>query len=110
MSVYNRDMRICISSDYNYILNNGVKYNSKSFILFCLKKKCGPTRLGIIASKKVGGAVLRNYLKKVFRDIYRNEYNNFRNSLDMVIILKKNAQNFSYSQLKSEFICISNRL
>jgi len=110
MSVYSREMRVCNSSDYRYILNNGKKYSSKSFILFCQKKKQGPTRLGIIASKKVGGAVLRNYLKRVFRNIYRNEYENIRESLDIVLILKKNAQYKSYIQLKSEFICISNRL
>lgn len=110
MSEYSREMRVCKSSDYRYILNNGRKYNSKSFILFSCKKKSGPTRLGIIVSKKVGGAVLRNYLKRVFRDIYRNEYDILCNHLDIVIILKKNAENFSFTQLKSEFVCISNRL
>ncbi len=110
MLEYTRDMRICKSSDYRYILNNGKKYNSKSFILFCCKKKSGPTRLGVIASKKVGGAVLRNYLKRVFRDIYRNEYYNLQISTDIVLILKKSAENVSYKLLRSEFLCICNRM
>ena len=102
-------MRLCKSSEYTNVLQNGRKYVSTSFILLHIKNS-GPTRLGLIVSRKVGGAVIRNYLKRVFREIFRIHYHELSDQLDYVIILRKNAVSKSYSQLKNEFIEINNKI
>ena len=110
MPEYNRSMRLCKSDDYSTVFKNGVKFNSASFVIICHKNEIGPTRLGIIVSRKVGRAVLRNYFKRIFRDIFRIEYDCIKSGLDIVLIVKKRATFKNYFQLKSEFVDICNRL
>lgn len=42
-----------------------------SFIIIRIDRTDGSTRIGITASRKVGGAVVRNRIKRLVRECYR---------------------------------------
>ncbi len=48
--------------------------------------EAGPSRLGIVASKKVGGAVVRNRAKRLVREVFRKRKGELGSSLDVVVI------------------------
>ena len=62
-------------------------------------------RLGITASKKIGGAVKRNLvkrrLKSIFKDVLKNNYKT--KYCDFIIIGKKNIDKLGYKDLALEF-------
>jgi ribonuclease P protein component len=62
----------------------------------------GRTRVGIVASKKVGKSVIRNRLKRLVREAFRRNRNLFPLSTDLVIILKKVKHTVDYHLLKDE--------
>ena len=99
-------MRLHNSTDYRNVFDTGKKYHSKSFVFFLSKKQFGPTRLGITVSRKVGGAIKRNRIKRVLREIFRLNYFQLSPNTDIVIIVKKTAVNHNYDQLKQEFMNI----
>lgn len=47
-----------------------------------------PTRLGIVASRKVGGAVARNRAKRLIREAFRKRWASLPEGLDLVIIVR----------------------
>lgn len=48
----------------------------------------GPCRLGIVASRKVGGAVERNRAKRLVRDAFRRQAHLFPDQIDLVLVVR----------------------
>jgi ribonuclease P protein component len=59
-------------------------------------------RLGITVSKRVGGAVQRNRMKRLLREIYRRNKEIFPHGYDFVLIARKQDRNTCYHTLLQE--------
>jgi ribonuclease P protein component len=70
----------------------------------------GRTRLGIVASKKLGKSVLRNRLKRLVREVFRRNRKLFPESSDLVIIPKRVRYGITYQSLREEFEELSRRM
>lgn len=62
----------------------------------------GATRLGITASRKVGGAVVRNRLKRLVREFFRRHYGDLQRSLDIVVIVRTPRKKLAYADVERE--------
>jgi ribonuclease P protein component len=70
----------------------------------------GPdSRLGIVASKKLGGAVVRNRAKRLIRQVFRTEANLPRPS-DLVVIPKQAALQVLIAELAIDYRTTLKRL
>ena len=60
---------------------------------------CSGSRLGITASRKVGGAVVRNRFKRRIRAWFRMRRSEFATDLDLVVIARRSGGSLSLDQL-----------
>jgi len=97
-------VRIVRSSDYQALYKTGYKIHSSHFVLFSRGNDLGHCRLGITASRKVGGAVVRNRVKRLFREIFRRSFNQIAGRFDIVINAKAGCGNVRYEDLRTEFL------
>jgi ribonuclease P protein component len=68
----------------------GERRHTEHFVL--LSRVCdGPTRLGITVSRKVGGAVVRNRVKRRVREIFRRAPDRLLPERDLIVIAKPGA-------------------
>jgi ribonuclease P protein component len=68
----------------------GEKRRTESFV--CLTERCARIpRLGITVSRKVGGAVVRNRLKRRIREIYRRNPDRACLEHDLIVIARVGA-------------------
>jgi len=65
-------------------------------------RKAVRSRLGVIVTKKVGNAVVRNMVKRWIREIFRTEKHIFNTPLELIIIPR--TSNLSYSEIKRDFL------
>lgn len=80
-------------------------------ILYSLANELAHPRLGITASRKVGGAVVRNRLKRRVREIYRRSPE--RPSLpprDLVVHLQPPAARAPVAELRRELLELLGKL
>lgn len=73
------------------------KIVNKYFIIFYVKNLLGYNKYCVSVSKKIGKANVRNLYKRRIKDILMK--NNFNNSSDYVIILRKEILNISYEKM-----------
>lgn len=57
--------------DFVRLYKRGQSLVSPILVTYCAKNRKGNTRVGVTATKKVGGAVQRNRAKRVIRAAYR---------------------------------------
>lgn len=61
-----------------------------------------PSRLGLVASRKVGGAVARNRAKRLVREAFRRFPELFPEHVDIVVILRAGAGSLGLEDVLSE--------
>ncbi len=64
----------------------------------------GTRRLGVIASRRVGNAVKRNYGKRLFREIFRLHQSALPPSCELVIVLRSGFEGRSFAELEARFV------
>lgn len=72
--------------------------------LFGMPNELGGTRIGITVTKKVGGAVLRNRIKRRFREIFRHHRQELLPSMDVVVNAHYGIEAAAYAELEREFV------
>lgn len=88
------------------IQGTGAKAQSRYFLLLCLPTAAsdGFTRLGVVASKRVGGAVERNRSKRLIREVFRLHYADFPHAADVVVVARPGANELTLAQAEAQ-IC-----
>ena len=79
------------NEEFQLIYNKGQKYFGHYFLLYIKKNDQNKKRFGVVVSKKTGNAVCRVRLKRLFREIFRNEEEKFITSYDYIFIAKRTA-------------------
>jgi len=72
------------------------------FVIININKNSNFKKYGLTVSKKIGNAVKRNYLKRIFRSIIRNNWKTIKNSVSFEIIPKKKILNHSFAEIEKD--------
>ena len=87
--------------DFQDIRRDGQRIDCGPFIVqFCTSRKLGPSRLGLITSRRVGKAVKRNYGRRIFRELFRKYSVNLPPGSDLVIVLRNSFDRYKYADLE----------
>lgn len=95
------------SKEFNLIYNKGTKIYTKYTIIFIYNKMC--SKFGVVASKKIGNAVKRNRIKRIFRQIIRNNPSFFSIKNNAYVIIankncKEDFENLNYFVLENDIL------
>ena len=71
--------------------------------------KIYPPRLGLSVSRKVGGAVQRNLLKRRIREIFRLNQVQLVQGVELVVIPRKEAAELTYQELEKRIFLLFER-
>ncbi len=88
----------------------GQKVNSERFVLFGRENNLDHHRLGMTVSRKVGGAVVRNRVKRLFREIFRKSSSDLPHHFDFIVNAKRACADAGYGDLRDEFIRAARRI
>ncbi len=97
--VFGREERLLQRSRFLYLSRRGRRLQNALFILCYDRSQAGCSRLGITVTKKVGGAVTRNRIKRVCREFFRHRKHIIKNAWDINLIAKRQAASLSNSVL-----------
>ena len=105
-----KNERITKGTDFEIVFEKGRRYSTKNFIIILYKNNKDVRRLGMAVSRKVGGAVKRNRVKRLLREYFRLNKDQFPDGHDMVFIAKAESITLNYFTLTQELSKFFSRL
>jgi ribonuclease P protein component len=102
-------LRILRRAEYRQIQDHGRKIHTAHLLLFSAPCDGDQPRLGIVATKKVGNAVVRNRLKRRVREVWRRHRGEFPRGRALVVLIKRDAQDLDSATMAAELLRASKR-
>jgi ribonuclease P protein component len=100
-SRFRPDERIRRHADYQTVYSRGIRLNGRFSSVFVLPTQRKAGRLGIAATKKLGGAVRRNRAKRLIREVFR--HNKIAAGYDVVVVPRRGLLEASLSILEADY-------
>jgi ribonuclease P protein component len=84
--------RLSRSADFDRVFRNGRSYAGRELVLYVFPRgEDDPPRLGLSVSRKVGGAVERNRVKRMLREAFAQESSRLPVGTDVVVVARNDA-------------------
>jgi ribonuclease P protein component len=85
-------MRLSRSADFDRVFRQGRSHAGREFVLYVFPRGEGDdARLGLSVSRKVGGAVQRNQVKRLLREAFALESGRLPAGTDAVVVARHEA-------------------
>lgn len=106
-----RARRVRKRTDY-LAIQAGRRLSGQHYMLFARRadQPARPARFGVTVSKKVGGAVLRNKVKRWIRESCRRMQRDLPVGMDLVIVARPSAARAGYEPTTLELANLARRL
>jgi ribonuclease P protein component len=101
---FSRASRVRRRGEFQRVFDLSLRSKGRYFTVLVAPNETGRTRLGIVASRKLGDAVRRNRAKRLIRQIFRQTKSlPTRPAVDVVVIPRRELFDAAYSSLESDF-------
>ncbi|CAI6064586.1 ribonuclease P protein component [Cohnella sp. JJ-181] len=96
-----RKLRLRNKEDFSRIYRSGKSFANSQFVVYWRRKPDpGLYRLGISVSSKLGGAVVRNRMRRMLKEIVRHNGSRIVEGTDMILIVRKPALSLPYIEME----------
>lgn len=92
---YPREARINNQRAYESVFQGGRKLAGPAFVCYLSRQPGVGARLGVVVSRKVGGAVVRNRVKRFVREYFRLHREALAPDTQLVIVARAPAASFT---------------
>jgi ribonuclease P protein component len=96
--VFPRSERLTRRQEYLQVYQQGEKQVGPQFICYTLRQAGQGRKIGFAVSRKVGGAVTRNRMKRYLREIYRTARPEMADGMCAVIVARPASVELDYQQ------------
>jgi ribonuclease P protein component len=94
-------------ADFEAAYQEGLKVSGRYMLVFLRRTEQSTPRLGIAATRKMGGAVVRNLAKRRVRELFRHHKPS--TALDVVVVPRRELVDAPFASLEIEFRALLDR-
>lgn len=83
---FSKDNVLRKNRQFQTVYKTGKSYANKYLVLYVMAKQDGLRRVGFAVGKRLGGAVVRNRIKRLLRESFRLNQHCLKQGVDLIII------------------------
>lgn len=100
---FDKSQRVRRRGEFKRVFDTGARVSSRYFTVLVAINDANATRLGIVASRKLGDAVRRNRAKRLIRDVFRRLEKDQSPDLDVIVIPRRELFDAPFTDLERDF-------
>ena len=105
-----RASRLAQSRDFARIRRQGERLAQGCLIANWNRLPDGtPPRLGVVTSKKIGGAVQRSRARRLLRETFRQHQHEFAQPVELVLVARNSIAGKNFGGVERDFLAVLNR-
>lgn len=93
--------------EFQHVYDQGHKAHGRYMTLFVLPNSLDRSRLGVSATRKIGGAVERNRAKRRMREMFRTSA--LPSGMDLVVVVRRDLIDAPWDDLLNDFRALLGR-
>ena len=101
-----RQGRLRSRAEFDAVYRNGRRRSSRQFTVFFAANGLGESRFGMSVGRALGGAVVRNQIRRRVREIVRLDRGEIPSGWDIVVHPRASARSARFSQLREELTAL----
>jgi ribonuclease P protein component len=101
---WTRDLRLVRRGDFETVYREGRRRSSQQFVIFFRPNRIACSRFGFSVKKAMGGAVVRNRIRRRIREIVRLNRSEIPAGWDIVIHPRASVARAEFSRLSVELM------
>jgi ribonuclease P protein component len=95
-----RQERLTRREDFRTVFDCGERRGGSAFICYVARRVGLGRKFGFAVSRKIGGAVVRNRIKRYLREIYRMHRTQLPEDVQVVVVARAESASLSYDQCR----------
>ena len=122
MFSFPKKRRLVSNEQFKAILARNLRFSNRLLTLYIAENDCGYPRLGVSVGKSYGKAVVRNRLKRLLREVFRQSQDRIPTDFDYLLMIspkwskktdepthpKKLSSQPTFEQVKASFLTLVN--
>ena len=96
--------------EFKRLYNKGKNAISQFVVVYCRRNGTKKNRLGITVSSKIGGAVVRNRIRRRLKEIYRLNEAGLHTGYDIIIAARMKSRYSGYGDIENSVLQLFKKL
>lgn len=96
--------RIRKKKDFSSLYRSGSRFRGRYFSLVYRRNGLSFSRVAVVVSRKVGPAVVRNRVKRRFRELFRRNKMLLEESVDLIVVARPDVAGLAWPEFRDGFL------
>ena len=106
---FSKNQRLVSNRQFKAVLARGLRLSNGLLTLCMAENDCGYPRLGVSVSKSCGNAVVRNRLKRLLREAFRQSQDRIPAGFDYLLMIHPvRSKSLTSNEVKDSFLALVN--